>query len=98
MPVKALIKVVFPAPFGPRRPKIDPHGMSKLISSNALNAPKDLETSITCTILSDSGSSIGCAIYAQKKRLTEELLHSIEKAFICRLRIGFEILRIFHFL
>src|SRR5208282_2442234 len=47
--------VVFPAPFGPKSPKISPRSISKLIWSTATSSPKRRVRSFTCiaTVISD---------------------------------------------
>ncbi len=51
--------VVFPAPFGPRRPKISPRRTSKLTRSTAVNAPKRRTSSRTVTTGSASDRAGG---------------------------------------
>src|SRR5579872_3237098 len=50
--VSMLIVVLFPAPFGPRKPKISPTFISKLTLSTAFIFPKDFERFSTLTIRS----------------------------------------------
>ena len=47
-PTNILMVVVFPAPFGPRKPKTSPFSTSKLIPSTALILPQIFVSSSTC--------------------------------------------------
>jgi hypothetical protein len=50
IPETRLMKVVFPAPFGPIRPTISPSAMEKETSFTAVSPPKLLVTFVTLKI------------------------------------------------
>jgi hypothetical protein len=53
------IVVVFPAPFGPRKPTTFPRSTEKEIASTALTGPKLLDTS--CNVSKDIALQTGCS-------------------------------------
>src|SRR3990172_5404507 len=54
-PARMLISVVFPAPFGPSRPKNSPSSISRSMPASACRAPKRLETCRTSIAAIRSG-------------------------------------------
>ena len=61
-PSEALMNVLLPAPFGPRRP-MTPRGMSAVNPFSAMTAPNRTVTSLAARMIESSlcGSGLGCA-------------------------------------
>ena len=58
-PVSIRMVVVFPLPFGPRKPKISPRATSKSMPSTAVKSPKRLVSPRTETAVSAVVSNVG---------------------------------------